>query len=67
MHPAGPARSRRLLLQQQRWRGKVGLGHIGHAKAEGQAHDGEAQKAGKTTVDISGKNGSSDSESPDEI
>ena len=27
----------------------------------------KAQKAGKTTVDISGKNGSSDSESPDEI
>ena len=27
----------------------------------------QAQKAGKTTVDISGKNGSSDSESPDEI
>ena len=26
-----------------------------------------AQKAGKTTVDISGKNGSSDSEAPDEI
>lgn len=27
----------------------------------------EGLKAGKTTVDISGKNGSSDSESPDEI
>ena len=47
---------------------KKGLGKgLGAIFGAAQAAVIKAQKAGKTTVDISGKNGSSDSESPDEI